>query len=226
MSKEGLSKSQKRLLILSSLIVLAWFVPYLHWATLPLQYLYTHLHELGHALVAFATGGRGITIAVFADGSGVTRSYGGWQILVSPAGYIGATVMGAVILALSATKEGARKAVIGLLALMAFALTVWLRGDLVGVLSAVLIMGGLVGLLRARTVLVQEVVQFIGLFLCVMSLQAVLQILRITPVAMAENDAEILQNATGIPAVLSATLWAGISIGVAWWGLKRAWSAR
>jgi hypothetical protein len=134
--------------------------------------------------------------------------------------------MGAAILALSATKAGAKKSLIGLLSLMAFALVFWLRGDLMGLLTAVLIVGILALLLRAKDWPVQEVVQFIGLFLCMTSLQAVLQTLRITPVAMGENDAEILQKATGIPAILSATLWAGISIGVAWMGLKRAWAAR
>jgi Peptidase M50B-like len=226
MRKGGLSKSQKRLLLLSSFIVLAWFIPYLFWVTLPLQYLYTHLHEMGHALVAFATGGRGITIQVFADGSGVTRSYGGWQLLVSPAGYIGATVMGALVLALSATRDGARKALLGLLALMVFGLVFWIRGDVVGILSALLVIGGFGVLLRSKTLPIQEIVQFLGLFLCVTSLQAVLQILKIGQVVIAGNDAEILQEATHIPAIVSAILWSGVSFAVAWWGLRRAWSAR
>jgi hypothetical protein len=205
--------------------VFAWFLPYLHWVTLPLQYLYTHLHELGHAIVAFATGGQNIVIRVFADGSGETLSRGGVQLLVSPAGYIGSTVMGAAVLAFSGTKQGARKAAIGLLVLMIFALVVWVRGDLVGVVSALVIIALLAFVARTSPEVAPALMQFIGLFLCVTSLQSVLQTLKIANVALVENDAQILHQATGIPAIISATLWSGISLGVAWWGLRRAWSA-
>ncbi|MEQ1823090.1 MAG: M50 family metallopeptidase [Fimbriimonadaceae bacterium] len=226
MTKRDLNSSQKQLLLLSSLVVISWFVPYLHWLTLPLQYLYTHLHELGHAIAALLTGGQQIVIRVFADGSGETVSLGGVQILVSPAGYIGSTLMGALVLAFSGTRHGARNAAIGLLTLMIIGLAFWIRGDLVGLLSAIVIIAMFAFLARTNNETGQKLVQFIGLFLCVTSLQSVLQTLHFSRVAQIENDAQILEQATGIPAILSATLWAGISIGVAWWGLRRAWSAR
>ena len=87
-----MNRNQKLLLLSTGLVIVSWVVPILSLLTLPLQYLYTHLHEIGHAIVAAGTGGHDIEIKVFANGSGVTTSLGGSQLLISPAGYVGATL--------------------------------------------------------------------------------------------------------------------------------------
>lgn len=227
---EKLDKAQISLLIVASAVFLAYFVPILQWPMLPLQYLYTHLHELGHAFMALATGGSDIMIFVHADGSGVTTSRGGSQLLVSPAGYIGATAMGAVLLAMSRTVTGAQRGFQGLFALMFLGMLMWIRigtDGLVGFLTGLAFTIAL-GFLAFRKPAgyTQWIAQFLGVFLSLSSIRAVLITLHIGGVAMGEDDAMILQRTTGIPAVLSAILWTAASLALAWWGLQRAWSSR
>lgn len=225
-----LNKAQKSLLIVSSALFLAYFVPILRWPMLPLQYLYTHLHEIGHALAAVATGGEGVRIFVHADGSGVTTSMGGSQLLVSPAGYIGATAMGALLLAFSRTVLGAQRSFQALAVLMFLAMVAWIRigsDGLVGFLTGLLFTLGFAWLgFRKPDGHTQWIAQFLGVFLSLSSIRAVLITLHIGGVAMGEDDAMILQRTTGIPAVLSALLWTAASLALAIWGLRRAWSER
>lgn len=218
-------KKARNLLASSILLALAsWVIPILALAALPIQYLYTHLHEISHALVAVATGGTGVTIRVFADGSGVTTSFGGWQLLVSPAGYVGGTIFGAAILFWSRSAEGARKALSSIAVVLGIGLLLWIRGDLFGLISAVL---GIAGLALAAKYLKGDALafcgQFIGAYLSLASLQAVFSIFGFGSMAMQVNDAVILEQATGIPAALSALLWAGVSVTVVVAMLIRAW---
>lgn len=196
---------------------------------LPLQFLYTHLHEIGHALAATATGGDHVRIFVFADGSGVTTSFGGSQLLTSPAGYIGATAMGAIILAMSRTVTGAQRSFQGLFFLMLIAMVAWIRVGSQGLVGYVF---GLVFLLlfawagfRKTDGHTQWMAQFLGVFLSLSAIRAVLITMGIggTP---GEDDARILEKATGIPAWFSAVLWSAISLGLTWFGLRIAWRGR
>jgi hypothetical protein len=231
-SKNGgkLNKAQTSLLIVSSALFLAYFVPILRWPMLPLQYLYTHLHEIGHALAAVATGGEGVRIYVHADGSGVTSAFGGSQLLVSPAGYIGATAMGALLLAFSRTVVGAQRAFQGMFFLMFIAMVAWIRigsEGLVGFATGLLFALGFAWLgFRKADGHTQWIAQFLGVFLSLSAIRAVLITLHIGGVAVGEDDAMILQRTTGIPAVLSAFVWTAISLGIAWLGLRRAWSEK
>jgi len=196
---------------------------------LPLQYLYTHLHEIGHAIAAAATGGEGIRIFVHADGSGVTTSLGGSQLLVSPAGYIGATALGAVLLAMSRTVTGAQRGFQGLFVIMFIAMLAWIRigpDGIVGFITGLLFTLGFGWLaFRKPDSHTQWIAQFLGVFLSLSAIRAVLITMGIggTP---GEDDARILEKATGIPAWLSATLWSGVSLILAWWGLRIAWRGR
>lgn len=221
-----LNKAQQSLLIVSSLIFAAYFVPVLRWPLLPLTYLYTHLHEIGHAIAAMATGGHFIRVTLEPDGSGLTTSMGGWQLLVSPAGYVGATFFGAMILAMSRTPRGAQTAFKILFAIMVIGMLCWIRG--VFGFATGLLFTALFGWLgfRKEDGHTQWLAQFLGVFLSLSSIQAVLITLRIGGISYGEDDAMILEKATGIPAVLSAVLWTAASLAIAIWGLRRAWSGR
>lgn len=64
----------------------------------PFSLFVTLVHETSHALAATATGGQVQRIAVSPDLSGVTVTRGGWQWLIAPTGYLGATIVGAALL--------------------------------------------------------------------------------------------------------------------------------
>lgn len=221
-----LNKAQQSLLIVSGVLFLAYFVPVLRWPLLPFHYLYTHLHELGHAIAAMATGGQFIRIELAPDGSGVTTSNGGWQLFVSPAGYVGATAFGAGILALSRNAKGAQIAFRVLFAIMAIGMLCWIRG--VFGFATGLVFTALFGWLgfRKDDGHTQWLAQFLGVFLSLSSIQAVLITLHIGGMAMGEDDAMILERTTGIPAVFSALVWTAVSVAIAIWGLRRAWAGR
>lgn len=224
--RKSLSRRQQLILLSGALVVLSWVVPILSLVTLPLQYVYTHLHEAGHALAFMASGGTGITIRVFGDGSGVTTGFGGNPLLVSPAGYVGATAFGALVIALAHTDRGARAALLTMAWVLGAAMLLWVRGDLVGLISGAV---GVLALVVAATKLNGDArlfaAQFFGLFMGLASLQAVFATLRIGQVAPEMNDAEILHELTGIPAILSAVVWSAISLSLVIWALRRSWSA-
>ncbi|HZH99306.1 MAG TPA: M50 family metallopeptidase, partial [Fimbriimonadaceae bacterium] len=211
LGKEDRAPQRTTLLLAASAVLLCWVIPGLHWLTMPLQYLYTHLHEIGHALAAVVSGGVGVRIEVFSNGSGVTESWGGSQLLMSPAGYVGATAMGAMLLALARDEKGAKAGLMGLGGLIALAVLLWVRGDLFGLFSALVFAALLLGLgAKLPKEMAVPTAQFLGVYLCLASIQSVLAIFGIGGMAL-ENDALILERATGIPAILSAVTWTLLS---------------
>jgi hypothetical protein len=218
-----LKNHQKSLLGAAVLILVSWFVPGLHLLALPMQYLYTHLHELGHALAAVVTGGSVMFIHVYADGSGVTQAGGGSVVLIASGGYVGATAFGAAMIAMSAKERGARWA-IGLLGgVLLVGSVLWLRGDLVGIITGFGSAGLLLfaaGMLRAGAAVF--LAQFLGLYQCLGSLQALFSIFG-AGMFHREHDAQLLEKWTGIPAILSASVWTLVSLALVWATLKIAW---
>lgn len=86
---------------------LAW-TPWLRWVAYPFRLLTTLVHELSHGLAALATGGKFLNIVVFADGSGLAYTAGGWRLVIIPAGYLGAAAFGAALIVLGRGGRGAR----------------------------------------------------------------------------------------------------------------------
>lgn len=207
------------------LLLLSWIVPGLGLLYLPLRYLDTHLHEMAHAIAALFTGAAGIEIKVFADGSGVMQAFGGWQLVVSPAGYVGATIFGAIMILMSRKPETARAALYGIGGVLAFSMAFWVRGDFVGVFSGLFYA---VGLLLAGRFLGDTgavlLLQFVGLQQLLTAFQSVIHLLALNTLASRENDAAILAQATGIPALFWSLAWSGVSLAVVALTLRAVWS--
>lgn len=219
-----MKRSQKILVASISLAALLWVLPFLRWLVLPLIYLNTHLHELGHALAAMATGGSVGQIRVFADGSGVAAIRGGAMLLIAPAGYVGSAAFGAAMVAMAGTAKGARTALWGLFGMMVFSMIFFVRGDIVGVLSGIVwifVLYVLATRLPARQV--QPVTQFLGAMQCLASVNAFLPLLQLSAYGNLQNDAGIMQQITGIPAMVWAVIWLFLSLILLWMGIRRAW---
>lgn len=217
-------KRHQKILVASLAVAAAsWVVPTLGWLTLPLRYLYTLLHEIGHALAAAITGAYDISIQIALDGSGVTWSRGGHLLVVAPAGYIGATAMGAAMLWVAKTPQGATNALRTMAITLGIAWLVWVRFDPLG-MALCLVFGFLTWMIaiRATGETLLFAAQFLGAFLCLASLQAVLGVVGMLGLPI-ENDAVILEKATGIPAAFSALLWAAMSVVAVGVGLRHAW---
>ena len=215
---------QTALLLAAAVSLLGFFVPPLGALLLPLRYLNTHLHELGHALMASATGGSALNIRVYGDGSGVTPVAGGILSLVASAGYLGAAAAGAGIVYAMRTEAGARRA----LAVTGFALAasmiLFVRGDLVGVVSGIAWAATLLAAsVRLRGSWLQFVAGLVGLQQGLNALRSLSELLQITAQSETHSDALLMQRATLVPAVVWAGLWGLMGLALVGLTVRRAW---
>lgn len=201
-------------------------VPFLRAVLLPVQYLNTHLHELSHAFVALATGGEVERILVFANGSGVTPVRGGNIVFTASAGYLGATLLGMALIAFSKTPASAQRSMRFLAVLMAIAMILWVRGDIVGLITGFV----WVGLLAWQPLLKGQgyvyAAQFLGIQQCLASLGSVLGLVQLSAATEVHSDAMILQQSTGIPAVAWAVLWTVVSLVALGFTARASWRHR
>lgn len=219
-----LRADQSSLLGATALALALQWVPMLRPLSLPFVYLNTHLHELMHAIATVLTGGMAGRIEVYADGSGVTLSAGGFMPIIASAGYVGSMLAGTGLLMASRTPESARKAMGILVAVMAVGSVLWLRGDLVGLLTALAWLAGLTVILkRADAGAVRWTGQFVGLLLVLASWDA-FRTLWLVSQTGSHSDAMNMQMSTGIPAVYWAGFWALMSLAATIWGLVQAWT--
>ncbi|MCW5937281.1 MAG: M50 family metallopeptidase [Fimbriimonadaceae bacterium] len=204
--------------------LLFWVTPLLRPFALPLVLYNTHLHELSHALAAVATGGQVRHILVFANGSGVTPVAGGSPLIVASAGYVGAALIGGIFIASGRSGRSARNALWAAFGFLAFSLLFFIRGDLIGILSAVFWMGVLGALAKwAKPATAAFAVQFLGLQQALTSLHALLELYSLTSTSEAHSDAQILAEITGVPSVAWAGLWLVLGVIAVLAGLVTAW---
>ena len=222
---KNLQPQQQGILIVAAAMLVLWFIPGGSYVFLPLQYLDTHLHETCHALASLITGGSVGTIHVYADGSGVTQTVMDHPVIVASAGYVGASIIGAAIIATSRTPKGAKIALLATSALLLIECMFWLRGDLVGMATgfAYLVAFLLLGL-KLEGWPAMLVAQFIGLQQCLTALQAVVGLVNPRILAFTDSDATILQGITHIPAILWSATWSLFSLTVMVLAFASAWS--
>jgi hypothetical protein len=141
-----LNPASKAFFIAVTISVILPFVPLARYVLLPFTYLNTHLHEIFHALAAVATGGSVANIQVFANGEGVTRTYGGFGPIISSAGYVGASLFGSIMI-IGASKANNARTWLRLLGMILLVVNVvWVRGDWVGWITGFVWAGGLIAL--------------------------------------------------------------------------------
>jgi hypothetical protein len=221
---KGLRRDQRLLLIAAAVSLMCWIVPALKPLALPLVYLNTHVHEFFHAATGMLTGGFADRIFVFASGEGLAEVKGGNLLLVASAGYVGASVLGGLIIVASRDERGARQAVAGLGLLMSISLLLWVRGDAVGVISGVIWLGTFAALWRfGRGHWLTFAAQLVGMQQCLAALNSMFVLLQISAITETHSDAQILAEATGIPDLVWATLWSLLSLGFLAWSLRSAW---
>ncbi len=222
--QNSLKAHQSAFVVACVVSVVLWFVPFLRWVTVPLQYLNTHIHEAWHAVAAVATGGQVAHIEVHANGNGETYTLGGMSLLISSAGYIGASLVGALIIAFARTPKAARTALIILSVVMAYTLLVWVRRDIFGMVSA---LGWIVALCAVAFYMDDEkklfAAQFLGVQQCLNAIQSVFFLVQISGFGVQQSDAGNMAQMTGIPAIVWSVLWCGISLALMFVALRHSW---
>jgi hypothetical protein len=121
------ARPQVRTLLFAALLTIAlWFIPFAEFLTYPFRIFVTFIHEGGHALAALLTGNSVASLSVAMNTSGETYTTNGGllsQVIVSSAGYVGATAYGALLLLLIRRSVQARIVLAGT-AVFIFAMTV------------------------------------------------------------------------------------------------------
>lgn len=84
--------------VLFALVLALWSVPVIN----PIKLVVVLFHELSHVAMAYLTGGVVFGVAVHPGGAGVTIGYGGNDLLIVSAGYIGSLLIGCLLYVLSA----------------------------------------------------------------------------------------------------------------------------
>ncbi|KAI0121139.1 peptidase M50B-like-domain-containing protein [Xylariales sp. AK1849] len=146
-------------------IALLWNLPYVRWSLWPFKMLVIAFHEFGHAITAVCTGGRVKSISLDPREGGVTHMVGGKSAITLPAGYLGSSLIGALLIFCGFDIVASKVASFVLAA--CFLLTLWWgKRDWLTIVTVLLA----VGLLVACWFIVHaEPLRFVVLFIGVMS---------------------------------------------------------
>ncbi|KAI0549598.1 peptidase M50B-like-domain-containing protein [Xylaria curta] len=146
-------------------IAILWNFPYVRWSLWPFKMLVIAFHEFGHAITAVLTGGRVKSISLDPHEGGVTHMVGGKSAITLPAGYLGSSLIGAILIFTGFNIVASKIVSIGLG--VCFLLTLWWgKRDWLTIITILLA----VGLLVASWFIVHaEALRFVVLFIGVMS---------------------------------------------------------
>ncbi|KAI1413078.1 peptidase M50B-like-domain-containing protein [Hypoxylon sp. FL1857] len=147
------------------IIAILWNVPYVRWSLWPFKMLVIAFHEFGHAITACCTGGRVKSISLDPREGGVTHMVGGKSAITLPAGYLGSSLIGALLIFCGFDIVASKIA--SLVLAVCFLLTLWWgKRDWLTIVTILLA----VGLLVACWFIVHaEPLRFVVLFIGVMS---------------------------------------------------------
>ncbi|ETI40575.1 hypothetical protein F441_13982 [Phytophthora nicotianae CJ01A1] len=140
-----------------------WRVSILH----PFKILTVFLHELGHATAAWLTCGSVKGMEVHPDEGGVTKTVGGLQWVILPAGYLGSAVWGMALTIASADKTASEVAA-GILIFFLLVFIFYAHNGYLRILNFCFILL-LAGLLALNIWTTFDALQYVTLFVGVMS---------------------------------------------------------
>ncbi|KAF4584200.1 peptidase m50B-like domain-containing protein [Ophiocordyceps camponoti-floridani] len=146
-------------------IAILWNVPYLRISLWPFKMLVIAFHEFGHAITAILTGGRVDSISLDPREGGVTHLRGGISFLTLPAGYLGSSLIGALLI-FCGFNIVASKVVSLVLGLCFLATLWWGKRDWLTIVTVLMAVGLLVACWFIRHA---EALRFVVLFIGVMS---------------------------------------------------------
>lgn len=177
----------------------------------PFAIISTVFHEFGHALMCVLTGGRVRHIVISMDESGLTRFSGGWSCFILPAGYIGSTLIGAIMLFMAFGHRSSNWTALGVLGILL--ITLWYSDGLFTVISSLTLMAlvGWAWYYRDGTY-TRHFILFLG---AIASFQGILSILNTTVFHTIEgSDAYVFARKCSflIPAFVYGLLWFIISL--------------
>jgi hypothetical protein len=188
----------------AAVVALLWWTPLLF----PFRIFVTIVHELGHAVAAWITGGRVGSIEINFNASGLAWVGGGFTLLIAAAGYLSSTLVGGIMLLFAKREKGRREVLWGIVAVLIIGTALLVR-DLES-LALIGIVGAVYGLCawKAPDIVVSFLLYTTALLSCFYAISDLITLFNInTSGRTVHNDAVLLQNATGIPAIVWTILW-------------------
>lgn len=200
----------------------------------PFRLLSTTVHELGHGVMALLTGGSFSRYLVFADGSGLAYTAGGWRWAVIPAGYLAVAVFAGGLILIGGLRRGPARAllgigiVIGLLSLRYSIPSVFSGDVLAGLLTSIsgLALGaGLVWVgLQASAAAASFALHLIAFQAALTAFGDLWTLIGLsTANVRVGTDAHSMANLALLPPIVWAALWALASLGITVWAVHRRW---
>jgi hypothetical protein len=216
---------------------IALFIPAVEYIVYPLQLFATFVHESSHALMAFLTGNTVTSLTVSPDASGVvwSQASGLSGLLVSSAGYLGATAFGVLLLVwmrygyssrmalyFSAGLVGVMTVLFGFLAPFWHLLAnVTFLSVVFTVFSGALLSAGLFAIARfAKPKWVNFALAFLSVQCLLNAFFSLKDLFFISALTGQQTDAANMAAATGIPALIWVVLWIVISLAMISLGLR------
>lgn len=195
----------------------------------PFKLFSTWVHECGHALMTVLIGGQVTSITIRPDTSGLTLSLipegRVSRALVASSGYLGAALVGCLLMAAARIERRAQGILLGIGAFMLLTLILWMR-NLFGAAIVLAWGAALVAIGRSRPSPAARLL--LSLLAIQTALNAVFDIRVLFLVDEGPSDAVTMAQLFLLPAWLWATLWMIVSVAMlaATWRMTRGRPAR
>ena len=194
-------------------LVVAFFLTNVPIISLPFNWLETFFHEISHGLVAIVTGGEIVHIRLFSDGSGYCQFQGGWLLLVSLSGYLGAALWGYLIYQITWYSERvSRMVVIALLVLLVMTMVLWVRDVLTSAILFVLVALFTLTLKWSSGPWVGHLLRIFGLVVLINSWNSPFFLVD----GQSRGDGAQLADITFIPEIIWVSLWVVLATSLMW----------
>ena len=187
--------------------------PWAEFILYPFRLFTTWVHECGHALMTVLVGGRVASITIEPDASGLTHSLvpvgriaGG---LVASSGYLGAAVVGCLLMAATRVEKWAHVILMALGAFMLLTLVLWMRN----VFGFVVVLAwGLVLVTLARKGISDALRFLLSLLAIQVALNSVYDIRALFLIGRGQSDAATMARLFLLPSWVWAMSWMLISV--------------
>jgi hypothetical protein len=188
----------------------------------PFKLFTTWVHECGHAVMTVVVGGRVNSIVIEFNTTGITRSLIPEgriaQGLVASAGYLGASIVGCVLMTAARGKKRAHAILLGIGACMLATLAIWIRNPF-GIAVVLIWSIALIALSRHASGPVSSFV--LSLLAVQVALDSVYDIRVLFLVHVGYSDADTMARLFVLPAWFWAAVWMLVSIAMLTWTLVR-----
>jgi hypothetical protein len=187
--------------------------PWAQFLLYPFKLFTTWVHECGHALMTVLVGGRVTSIAIEPDTSGLTQSLvpvgRGAGALVASSGYLGAAVVGCLLMAATRVEKWAHVILVSLGAFMLLTLVLWMR-NLFG--FGVVLAWGVALVTLARKGIANALRFLLSLLAVQVALNSVYDIRVLFLIDRGHSDAATMARLFLLPSWAWATAWMLMSV--------------